>query len=160
MWPDAMPAPEAAGANNASVALLVTLAGGLRLALLGDLEPPAQAALLGRSGGGVKVDVLKVAHHGSAHQDWDLATVLGPRLALISCGEGNPYGHPSARTVDRLRSLGATVLRTDVAGDIAVTGDGPADLGASVHPHAGHGRRGARALRGVVEAGGPRGPPA
>ncbi|MCG6493569.1 ComEC/Rec2 family competence protein [Kitasatospora sp. A2-31] len=160
VWPDTVPSPEATGANNASVALLATVAGGLRLALLGDLEPPAQSALLGRTGGGMQVDVLKVAHHGSAHQDWDLAAALGPRLALISCGEGNPYGHPSARTVDRLRSLGATVLRTDVAGDIAVTGDSPAHLGASVHPHALHGPRGARAARDVAEAGGPRGPPA
>ncbi|MFD0279398.1 ComEC/Rec2 family competence protein [Kitasatospora sp. NPDC127111] len=160
VWPDAAVPLEASGANNASVALLVSLAGGLRLALLGDLEPPAQSALLGRLGGETGVDVVKVAHHGSAHQDWDLAAALSPRLALISCGEGNPYGHPSARTVDHLRSLGATVLRTDLAGDIAVTGDTPARLGASVHPVDTHGPHGSRAFRAVVQAGGPRGPPA
>ncbi|MEU6238616.1 ComEC/Rec2 family competence protein, partial [Kitasatospora sp. NPDC047058] len=160
VWPDAAVPAEASGANNASVALLVSLAGGLRLALLGDLEPPAQSALLGRWGGDTGVDVVKVAHHGSAHQDWDLAAALSPRLALISCGEGNPYGHPSVRTVDHLRSLGATVLRTDLAGDIAVTGDTPAHLGASVHPVGAHGPHGARASRAVVQAGGPRGPPA
>ncbi|MQS12174.1 MBL fold metallo-hydrolase [Streptomyces kaniharaensis] len=135
VWPDAGAAVEAPGANNASVALLVTVAGGVRMALLGDLEPPAQSALLGRVG---RVDVLKVAHHGSAHQDWDLAGALRPRLALISCGEGNSYGHPSPRTVDRLRGLGATVLRTDRSGDIAVTGDSPATLGAAVHPQGAH----------------------
>ncbi|MFJ2778336.1 MULTISPECIES: ComEC/Rec2 family competence protein [unclassified Kitasatospora] len=133
LWPDAEAAASASGANNASVALLVTLAGGLRLALLGDLEPPAQSVLLGRLGR-TRVDVLKVAHHGSAHQDWGLAAALGPRLALISCGEGNPYGHPSPRTVERLRALGAAVLRTDRAGDIALTGETPAGLGAVVHP--------------------------
>ncbi|MGV9264413.1 ComEC/Rec2 family competence protein [Kitasatospora sp. NPDC003701] len=160
LWPVADLPAEAPGANNASVALLVTLAGGLRLALLGDLEPPAQSALLGRWGGGVTVDVLKVAHHGSAHQDWDLATALRPRLALISCGEGNPYGHPSARTVDRLRSLGATVLRTDRSGDIAVIGDAPPRLGAVVHQQPGDGPRAVGALHGAGPAGGPRGPPA
>ncbi|MEV6978042.1 ComEC/Rec2 family competence protein, partial [Kitasatospora sp. NPDC093806] len=145
LWPDGAEPLAASGANNASVALLVTLAGGVRMALLGDLEPPAQEALLGRlrtAGEGRKVDVLKVAHHGSAHQDWELAAALSPRLALISCGVGNPYGHPSPRTVDRLRALGATVLRTDRVGDIAVTGDSPAHLGAAVHPHGGHPARG------------------
>ncbi|MER7581810.1 ComEC/Rec2 family competence protein [Kitasatospora sp. NPDC097691] len=135
VWPVPGSGVEAPGANNASVALMVTLTGGLRMALLGDLEPPAQSALSGRLG---RVDVLKVAHHGSAHQDWGLAGALRPRLALISCGEGNAYGHPSPKTVDRLRALGATVLRTDRAGDIAVTGDSPATLGVAVHPQPAH----------------------
>lgn len=108
------------------------------MALLGDLEPQAQSALLGRVG---RVDVVKVAHHGSAHQDWDLAGALRPRLALISCGAGNAYGHPSPKTVDHLRALGATVLRTDREGDIAVTGDSPATLGAAVHPQPAHAAR-------------------
>ncbi|MFB7616735.1 ComEC/Rec2 family competence protein [Kitasatospora sp. NPDC056181] len=159
VWPEAELPGDATGANNASVALLVTVAGGLELALLGDLEPPAQSALSGRLGSGVKVDVLKVAHHGSAHQDWGLASALRPRLALISCGEGNPYGHPSARTVDHLRALGATVLRTDRAGDIAVTGDTPARLGAVVHPHDAEALHGSRASRPLHPVGGPRGPP-
>ncbi|MEV7024742.1 ComEC/Rec2 family competence protein, partial [Kitasatospora sp. NPDC093558] len=140
VWPGAGTDVEAPGANNASVAMVVTVAGGVRMALLGDLEPPAQAALLGRLG---RVDVLKVAHHGSAHQDWGLVDALRPRLALISCGEGNSYGHPSPRTVDRLRGLGATVLRTDRSGDIAVTGDSPATLGVAVHPQSAHGAHGA-----------------
>ncbi|WP_063752528.1 ComEC/Rec2 family competence protein [Streptomyces sp. NRRL S-350] len=135
VWPVPGSSAEAPGANNASVALLVSLTGGLRMALLGDLEPPAQSALSGRLG---RVDVLKVAHHGSAHQDWGLTSALRPRLALISCGEGNPYGHPSPKTVDHLRGLGATVLRTDRVGDIAVTGDSPATLGVSVHPQPAH----------------------
>ncbi|MFE2910392.1 ComEC/Rec2 family competence protein [Kitasatospora indigofera] len=141
LWPAAAPGYATPGANNASVALLVTLgragggpAGELRVALLGDLEPPAQAALLtGRRTG--RVDVLKVAHHGSAHQDRELAAALRPRLALISCGRDNPYGHPAPRTVDHLRGLGATVLRTDLSGDIAVVGDSSATLGALTRPH-------------------------
>ena len=138
--PGAPPALSAPGPNNASVALLATVGrgggpgGALHVALLGDLEPPAQAALLTRLAP-TPVDVLKVAHHGSANQDWSLATAWHPRLALISCGRDNPYGHPAPRTVDRLRALGATVLRTDQAGDIAILGDTPATLGAATHPH-------------------------
>ncbi|MFJ9842866.1 ComEC/Rec2 family competence protein [Kitasatospora sp. NPDC101155] len=156
VWPDPVAAVEAPGANNASVALLVSLAGGLRMALLGDLEPPAQSALLGRLG---RVDVLKVAHHGSAHQDWDLTAALRPRLALISCGEGNAYGHPSPRTVERLRALGATVLRTDRAGDIAVTGDSPSTLAVAVHPQPSHGAHSARSGRQAHSTAKPRAPP-
>ncbi|MFH9391863.1 ComEC/Rec2 family competence protein [Streptomyces sp. NPDC017556] len=112
--------------NDSSVTLRVRAAGGLTLLLLGDLEPPAQRELLrGREASG-PVDVLKVAHHGSAFQDTGLLHGVRPRLALISCGADNPYGHPSARTVGALRAAGARVLRTDTDGSIAVTGAGKA----------------------------------
>ncbi|MDT0394021.1 ComEC/Rec2 family competence protein, partial [Streptomyces edwardsiae] len=115
----ASPPPE--GPNDASVAILVRTAG-LRLLLLGDLEPPSQRALA-RSPAARRltgVDVLKVAHHGSAYQDPDLIRRAAPRLALISTGEGNTYGHPAPGTVAALRAGGATVLRTDREGAIAV----------------------------------------
>ncbi|GAA2743489.1 ComEC/Rec2 family competence protein [Kitasatospora cinereorecta] len=138
IWPDEdAPAADAPGPNNASVALLATVGTGpdpLRIALLGDLEPAAQAAVLERGPPPGPVDVLKVAHHGSANQDWSLMAALRPRLALISCGAGNPYGHPSAHTVTGLRALGATVLRTDRNGDIAVLGT-HRELAAATHPH-------------------------
>ncbi|WP_285563583.1 ComEC/Rec2 family competence protein [Streptomyces sp. RTGN2] len=109
--------------NDASVTLFVR-AGGLTLLLLGDLEPPAQQGLLRSHPALPPVDVLKVAHHGSAHQDAALLRSAHPRLALVSVGRGNPYGHPAARTVEALRSGGAVVLRTDRDGAIAVTGAG------------------------------------
>ncbi|MGW3556219.1 ComEC/Rec2 family competence protein, partial [Streptomyces sp. NPDC000963] len=112
------------GPNDASVALLVRAAGGLSLLLLGDLEPPAQRALLRVHPGLAPVDVLKVAHHGSAHQDPALMRVVRPRLALVSAGRDNPYGHPSPRTLAALRDGGARVLRTDRDGAIAVVGAG------------------------------------
>lgn len=115
------------GPNDASVALLVR-AGGLTLLLMGDLEPPAQAELLATVPDLPRVDVLKVAHHGSSYQDPALLARARPRLALISVGAGNPYGHPAARTVAALRALGATVLRTDTDGPIAVHGSSPAEL--------------------------------
>ncbi|WP_432104864.1 ComEC/Rec2 family competence protein [Streptomyces sp. bgisy091] len=109
--------------NDSSVTLLVR-SGSLSLLLLGDLEPPAQQAVLRRHPVLSRVDVLKVAHHGSAHQDVALLSRVRPRLALISCGADNPYGHPSARTVAALEATGAKVLRTDLHGAIAVTGSG------------------------------------
>ncbi|MFF3376706.1 ComEC/Rec2 family competence protein [Streptomyces sp. NPDC002680] len=125
LWPQPAPAPEPEGANDASVTLLVRSAG-LRLLLLGDLEPPAQRALLRTPGAaGLRgVDVLKVAHHGSAYQDPDLIRAAAPRLALISCGADNTYGHPAPSTVAALRDGGAVVLRTDEDGALAVVGAG------------------------------------
>ncbi|MEW2081231.1 ComEC/Rec2 family competence protein [Streptomyces sp. NPDC005283] len=112
------------GPNDASVTLLVRIAGGPTLLLLGDLEPPAQRGLLRAHPVLPPVDVLKVAHHGSAHQHPGLLRSVRPRLALISCGRNNFYGHPSPLTVDALRTGGAVVLRTDTDGAIAVTGGG------------------------------------
>ncbi|WP_455678926.1 ComEC/Rec2 family competence protein [Streptomyces achromogenes] len=113
------------GPNDASVTLLVRT-GGLRLLLLGDLEPPAQQALLRSpaAAGLAGVDVLKVAHHGSAYQDPLLMRLAAPRVALVSAGADNPYGHPAPSTVAALRSGGATVLRTDRDGALALTGSG------------------------------------
>ncbi|MFE2014890.1 ComEC/Rec2 family competence protein [Streptomyces sp. NPDC059491] len=113
-----------AGPNDASVALLVRARGGVSLLLLGDLEPPSQRELLRAHPGLQPVDVLKVAHHGSARQDPALMGAARPRFALVSAGRDNPYGHPSPRTVAALRAGGARVLRTDRDGAIAVVGSG------------------------------------
>jgi competence protein ComEC len=124
LWPPSTgPPPE--GPNDASVTMLVRSAG-LTLLMLGDLEPPAQRALL-RSPAAAElggVDVLKVAHHGSAYQEPALLRAVAPRLAVISVGTDNPYGHPAPSTVAALRAGGATVLRTDEDGAVAVTGTG------------------------------------
>lgn len=126
LWPPADPAAaEADGPNDASVTMLVRSAG-LRFLLLGDLEPPAQQELL-RSPAAARlagVDVLKVAHHGSAYQDPELIRRAAPRVALISVGADNTYGHPAPGTVAALRAGGAVVLRTDQDGALAVAGRG------------------------------------
>ncbi|WP_329211080.1 ComEC/Rec2 family competence protein [Streptomyces sp. NBC_01708] len=109
--------------NDSSVTLLVR-SGGLTLLLLGDLEPPAQQGVLRNHPALPRVDVLKVAHHGSGHQDPGLLRSARPRFALISCGTDNPYGHPAARTLEALEAAGAKVLRTDIDGAIAVSGSG------------------------------------
>ncbi|MGW7415301.1 ComEC/Rec2 family competence protein [Streptomyces sp. NPDC054863] len=103
--------------------------GGLTLLLPGDLEPPAQQALLRARPELPPVDVLKVAHHGSARQDPGLLRRAAPRLALVPVGRDNPYGHPAPAALAALTSGGAVVLRTDRDGPIAVTGSG-AGLGA------------------------------
>ena len=104
--------------NNASV-VLVAEVGGVRILLTGDVEPSAQAALA-RDLAGLQVDVLKVPHHGSRHQDLDWLTSLGARVALVSVGEGNDYGHPAPDLLATLTAAGARVWRTDLDGDVVV----------------------------------------
>jgi competence protein ComEC len=120
LWP-ARVIHEGSVPNNASLVLLVH-SHGLRLLLTGDVEPPAQAALLARSHLG-RVDVLKVPHHGSAHQDPDLLAVVRPRLALVSVGVGNDYGHPAPVTLRAIHREGAVLGRTDRDGTLVVVGD-------------------------------------
>ncbi|WP_229916132.1 ComEC/Rec2 family competence protein [Streptomyces fructofermentans] len=124
LWPPPV-VPGTGGPNDASVVLLVRSAGPTLL-MLGDLEPPAQRALLESPAGAAvrSVDVLKVAHHGSAYQDPDLMRRVAPRLAVVSAGADNPYGHPAPATVAALRAGGAEVLRTDRGGAVAVAGGG------------------------------------
>jgi len=71
--------------------------------------------------------VLKVPHHGSRFQDEGFLAAVGARVAVISVGEGNPYGHPSPELVDALTERGTVVARTDTDGNVAVVADG-ADL--------------------------------
>jgi competence protein ComEC len=66
------------------------------------------------------VDVLKVPHHGSRYQALDLLLSLGARVALISAGADNDYGHPSPDLLEPLQRAGVRVLRTDTQGDLAV----------------------------------------
>ena len=105
--------------NDASIVMLVQVSG-LRILLMGDEEPPSQRQLMTKLAG-QSVDVLKVAHHGSANQNFDLIRSLAPRLAVISAGVDNDYGHPAPSTLTSLRQIGAVIRRTDLGGDIAVS---------------------------------------
>jgi competence protein ComEC len=68
------------------------------------------------------VDVLKIAHHGSDDAGLDeLLESTVPRTAVISVGEDNPYGHPTAATIATLAQQGIAPLRTDAVGDVQIT---------------------------------------
>jgi competence ComEA-like helix-hairpin-helix protein len=89
----------------------------------GDAEEPTEALL--RRRGIEPCNVLKVAHHGSAHstsREWLWA--IKPEIALISCGARNRYGHPAEETLERLAGVGARVYRTDQHGTIHLESDG------------------------------------
>ncbi len=107
--------------NNNCVVLRVTTEGRSVL-LTGDAGPEEEAALR-RGGAALRSDVLKVPHHGSAHQDAGFFTAVAPRVAVVSVGADNDYGQPNDRLLTRLERSGAQVLRTDRDGDIAVVAD-------------------------------------
>ena len=118
--PSSLDPGEGSPPNNASVVLRAERHG-LSALLLGDAELHAQRDLLRTiPPQALAVDVLKVAHHGSAVQDPALTAAAAPSLALVSAGCRNRYGHPAPETLAQLRGLGAIVARTDTQGDIAV----------------------------------------
>ena len=112
--------------NDTSVIIRAATAAGSML-LTGDVELAGQADLLS-AGVDLRADVLKVPHHGSRFSGPEFLAAVRPRLALVSVGAGNRYGHPSGSVLDSLARGGALVRRTDDSGDIAVVGQpgGPA----------------------------------
>ncbi len=105
--------------NNGSLVVAARL-GGRRLLLTGDVEARAEADLVGR-GGDLSADVLKVAHHGSRTSTTEeLLREVRPRIALVSAGRRNRFGHPGREVIERLESSGARVFRTDRHGDVAL----------------------------------------
>lgn len=117
LWPAPTRRPD--DPNTASV-VIAARAPGISVLAGGD----AEGQVLARVARG-PVDVLKVSHHGSS--DPALAGVLRvvrPRVAVVSVGTGNPYGHPAAATVGTLYDAGASVWRTDRDGAVDVR---PAD---------------------------------
>ncbi|MEE2033054.1 DNA internalization-related competence protein ComEC/Rec2 [Rhodococcus chondri] len=95
--------------------------------LTGDAEADAQDRLL-RNGIDVRADVLKVPHHGSRTSSARFLAAVRPRVAVVSAGSGNPFGHPHPEIVGALTDLGTQILQTDVHGDIAVVRAGSGAL--------------------------------
>ena len=101
---------------NAAALVVVAAWGTCRMLLPADAEAPVQLPLEPP-----RSDVLEVAHHGS--DDPSLPALLRrvrPRLAVISVGAGNGYGHPAASTLVALAAAGVPVRRTDRDGDVSV----------------------------------------
>jgi beta-lactamase superfamily II metal-dependent hydrolase len=105
--------------------VLVRLTWRTRTALFtGDAEPETERWLLGRPHTGsesLQAELLKVAHHGGRFSSTTpFLQAVGPRLAVISVGAGNDYGHPTAEALARLGQTGARILRTDQDGEVTV----------------------------------------
>jgi competence protein ComEC len=81
--------------------------------------------MLARDPAALRADVLKVGHHGSTTSTTPgFLAAVSPRIALVSVGAGNVYGHPDADVLQRLAAAGVQVLRTDRLSTIVVRTDG------------------------------------
>jgi len=119
-WPEAV---QQSRTNDSSIVLRIDF-GSTSFLFTGDAEDWSEYMMID-SRVNLKADVLKVSHHGSgtASTDEFLKTVQ-PEYAVISVGENNEYGHPHRNVLDRLSSIGASVLRTDELGTIIIESDG------------------------------------
>jgi competence protein ComEC len=119
LWPDGAGAASA-NPNDRAIVLLASF-GETDVFLPADAESNVTGRLALSA-----VEVLKVAHHGS--EDTGLPDELGalrPRIAVVSVGAGNDYGHPRAETLAALAAVpGIRVFRTDRDGRVTIESDG------------------------------------
>jgi competence protein ComEC len=107
---------------------------GTSVLFTGDATLETETRLLMNDIGGVhglygadikSTEILKVAHHGSDSSTGEefVQYLENLQTAVVSCGENNPYNHPSIAVCERLETVGATLYRTDIDGHIMITAD-------------------------------------
>ncbi len=111
--------------NDDSLVIRLTY-GDTSFLFTGDMTAKAEKELI-EDCANVKCDVLKVGHHGSSGSScYQFLYEAEPKIAVISCGKDNDYGHPHEETLSRLKDAGVTVYRTDELGSIVIFSDGMA----------------------------------
>jgi competence protein ComEC len=109
--------------NNTSVVLRLDY-GSHRFLLTGDAQAEAEASMAAALPSELASSVLKVGHHGSDTSSTSrFLSLVRPRVAVISSGRDNRYGHPSPQTLDALATMGAQVYRTDQHGTVEFIAD-------------------------------------
>ena len=109
--------------NNASIALLFQN-GDTSFLFTGDVQEEAEQDIL-ENGLSVKADVYQAGHHGSDTSSCaEFLEAVDPDYAVISCEEGNSYGHPHAAVLNSLRAMGVSVFLTDEQGSMIARSDG------------------------------------
>jgi competence protein ComEC len=123
LWPRGSADVNAPSQNNDSVVLRLQL-GERAFLLTGDIEKDAENALLNQHEN-LRVDVVKVPHHGSKTSSTaGFVAATQPHFAIISVGQKSMFGHPHKEVVDRWLASGAEVLTTGKCGTISVVTDG------------------------------------
>ena len=109
--------------NNSSVGIKL-VHGKNSFVMCGDAEEESEKKMVA-SGMDLEADVLKCSHHGSNTATTEaFLRAVDPTWAIISCGEGNRYGHPHAEVIARLENDDVQIYRTDRLGTITVKSDG------------------------------------
>lgn len=95
--------------------------GGFSILLPADAEEQTEHRLMTKDLN-LRAEVIKVSHHGSKYATAaDFLERVKPKIAVISCGAWNRYGHPAQVVLDRLKAAGVKVYRTDLQGEITIT---------------------------------------
>ena len=122
--PPANPYLEISELNNNSTVIRLDY-GKVSFLFPGDIESERESQLLTQSRNQLNVDILKVPHHGSFDASSSgFIQAVNPVVAIISCGEDNPYGYPHQETLHTLKENGIKTYRTDRHGTILVQTDG------------------------------------
>jgi competence protein ComEC len=108
------------GADNDTGLAVLAEKGDYSVLITGDMDQEAELELLGRENLG-PVNVLVAGHHGSRTSSGaEFLERIQPKTAVISCGEGNRYGHPHQETLERLEAAHCRVRRTDREGRVSL----------------------------------------
>jgi len=109
--------------NNTSIVMKITY-GATSFLFTGDAERELEQDIL-EAGYDISATVLKVGHHGSdTSTTYPFLREIMPAFAVISCGEGNTYGHPHDNLLSRLRDADVKLYRTDIQSTITCESDG------------------------------------
>lgn len=119
LWP---PEYKRCGENNASAVLQIS-DGKSKALFPGDLEREGESELLEMSGD-ISADLLQVGHHGGkTSSSLRFLERVAPKMAVISAGKRNRYGHPAVSTLNKLELVvgdSASIFRTDILGNVAI----------------------------------------
>jgi competence protein ComEC len=126
LWPESVMGDTAVAAKNNDSIVMHWAFGKRAFMMPGDAEKQAERQILAESAAeSLRADVLKVGHHGSKNSTTEeFLAAVHPRVAVISAGENNPYGHPSPELLQRLENAGVRILRTDRDGAVHILTDG------------------------------------
>lgn len=115
--------------KNANSQVLLYQHNDFTMLLTGDVEGEGENHLIDKlknmklKNESLKIDILKVAHHGSKNSTKkELLEIIKPRYAIISAGKDNRYGHPHKETLERLEKEDSTIISTIENGAIVVFG--------------------------------------
>ena len=90
----------------------------------GDVESSAEEEMLTNCRTLLSSDILKVPHHGSQTSSSEsFIAAVKPKVAVISCGKDNEYGHPHLVVLKTLFEYGAEIYRTDLQGTVMIEVD-------------------------------------
>lgn len=121
LWP---PAGGMGNTPNNNCAVLRLSDGHAHFLLTGDIEQLAEEGIIS-SREPLVSEFLKVPHHGSKSSSSEpFLDAVDPRVAVVSVGASNPFGHPAASVVERYEEHGIRLLRTDRDGAVTVLADG------------------------------------